>query len=47
MRTLFFNGKIYTNKQFYQAMIVDEDKIVAVGGDNDLQEEEIVQVALI
>ena len=38
MRTLFFNGKIYTNKQFYQAMIVDEDKIVAVG-DNDLQED--------
>ena len=30
-RTLYFNGKIYSNKQFCQAMIVEEDRIIAIG----------------
>lgn len=31
MTTLFFNGKIYSKRSFYEAMIVQEGKILAIG----------------
>lgn len=38
MRTLFFNGKIYTNTSFFAAMIIADGKIVAIGDNNLLDD---------
>lgn len=37
-RTLYFNGKIYSNKQFCQAMIVEEDRIIAIGEESRIRD---------